>query len=884
MDVRPTLGPPDCVPGESELGALLRTRDWSCSPLGPSELWPDALRMAVSLCLQSSFPILIYWGPDLALIYNDAFQPFVGPGRHPAILGQRGREVWADMWDTIGPQVEGAMRGDTTGWLQDLRLFLDRHGYREEAFFTHSHSPIRDADGRIGGVFCIIHETTERMLNERRLDLLRRLGEATAVEPGIVGACRAADAILAGQPDTVFSLTFLAREDGVAQLVSAPFGHVPAQVPLDGDDPWRIAETIRSGRMTILNDLEALLGEVPCGPWPGPPAQAAVLPIARQDQVGSAAGALIIGLNPHRRLDVAYEGFLTLVAGHLATTICAHRARERAAKTDRIHNDELLAVLETVPTAVLFTRDKEAAVSWLNDQAADLLRLPCSGIHRLTAPMLAQMGITILRDGRPIPQDMLPLRRAAHGEEVPGEEQELRFRDGTSHHVIVRARPLRDPQGGISGAVMAVVDITASKLAEAAMQRSNAALESRVADRTAELEAMVEELRAEIEERERMEATLRQMQRLEAVGQLTAGIAHDFNNLLTVILGHVEFLERDATGPVRRRLATVRGAAERGARLTGQLLAFARRQQLQPRAVDLNAVIAGMRDLLRTTTGGTIEVRTALYPALWPAMVDPTQIELVILNLALNARDAMPRGGTLTIATSNARLGPPELPEQPEAGQYVTLRISDTGVGMSEEVLAHAFEPFFTTKPAGQGSGLGLAQVYGFAQQSGGGVEIESRPGRGTTVRVYLPRATEAPPEREECSPALKDKARARILLVEDEAPVRELTAAMLEDAGYIVTKVDGAAAALAMMDGGEVFDLLVADVGLPGMTGGHLAHAARQRQPDLPILFITGYADSALLADLESASVLLKPFCSEDLVRRLRELEARSRVRELAQ
>jgi CheY-like chemotaxis protein len=174
--------------------------------------------------------------------------------------------------------------------------------------------------------------------------------------------------------------------------------------------------------------------------------------------------------------------------------------------------------------------------------------------------------------------------------------------------------------------------------------------------------------------------------------------------------------------------------------------------------------------------------------------------------------------------------------------------------------------------------------VYGFAQQSGGGVEIESRPGRGTTVRVYLPRATEAPPEREECSPALKDKARARILLVEDEAPVRELTAAMLEDAGYIVTKVDGAAAALAMMDGGEVFDLLVADVGLPGMTGGHLAHAARQRQPDLPILFITGYADSALLADLESASVLLKPFCSEDLVRRLRELEARSRVRELAQ
>jgi PAS domain S-box-containing protein len=389
------------------------------------------------------------------------------------------------------------------------------------------------------------------------------------------------------------------------------------------------------------------------------------------------------------------------------------------------------------------------------------------------------------------------------------------------------------------------------------------------------------QLLMQIEERARMETTLHQMQRLEAVGQLTSGVAHDFNNLLTVILGNLTFLERDLKPvdppeAVARRIAQMTKAAERGALLTNQLLAFSRRQRLEPKALDLNETVAGMSDLLQSTMGGSVQFRMALHDAPWRALVDPTQIELIILNLAINARDAMDVGGSLTIVTDNVTLsGIPGRPEEPGPGEYVMLAVADTGSGMTEEVLAKAFEPFFTTKEVGRGSGLGLAQVYGFAKQSGGGVGIETEPGSGTTVRVYLPRAMEAAPAPEAAPAADRmppdEVKRHVVLLVDDDSAVREVTATMLQDLGYEVVEASGGAAALDVLAREPRIAVVVLDYAMPGMSGAEVAREVNRRRPELPALFITGYADLGALRAVGEDRIVQKPFRASELAEKLR-------------
>ncbi len=404
--------------------------------------------------------------------------------------------------------------------------------------------------------------------------------------------------------------------------------------------------------------------------------------------------------------------------------------------------------------------------------------------------------------------------------------------------------------------------------------------------RAEEVAAVNRQLVAQIEERERVEETLRRMQRLEAVGQLTSGVAHDFNNLLTVVLGNTAFVKRGllsaglGDGKLLERLDHVRTAAERGATLTAQLLAFSRRQRLEARPVDLNATVSNMHDLLRTSVGSRVRLRTELDPSLRRALVDPTQIELVLLNLAINARDAM-EGGSLCIETVNARLGEPRRPEEPPAGDYVMVAVADTGSGMPPEVAAKAFEPFFTTKPVGKGSGLGLAQVYGFAKQSGGGVSIETAPGLGTTVKVYLPAAPAAAGEGEEAAPGPGGEAPpdaagraarpAFILLVDDDKAVREVTASTLRDLGHTVVEADGGPAALDLLNRpAQRVDLLVVDFAMPGMNGVEVARGARTARPGLPVLFVTGYADLSALAGTGEDRIVQKPFRTEELERKV--------------
>ena len=383
------------------------------------------------------------------------------------------------------------------------------------------------------------------------------------------------------------------------------------------------------------------------------------------------------------------------------------------------------------------------------------------------------------------------------------------------------------------------------------------------------------QLVAEIAERTKVEETLRQMQRLEAVGQLTSGVAHDFNNLLTVILGNIAFVERalanaGVDGKTLLRLTHMRTAAQRGAKLTAELLAFSRRQRLEPKPIDLNETVAGMRELLQSTMGGSIRIETVLKGDLWQALVDPTQIELIILNLAINARDAMEVGGSLTVETKNVTLtDPPRRPEEPAPGDYVTLSVTDTGVGMTDDVLAHAVEPFFTTKEVGKGSGLGLAQVYGFAKQSGGGIRIDTKVGEGTSVSVYLPRAANEAPVEESPAPGVIHPVigNQTILLVDDDSAVREVASSILQEAGYRVIEAGSGGAALDVIDTEADIDLLVLDYAMPGMNGGEVARTVRQKRPSLSILFVTGYADLDALKDVGEDRIVQKPFRDDELV-----------------
>ena len=416
-----------------------------------------------------------------------------------------------------------------------------------------------------------------------------------------------------------------------------------------------------------------------------------------------------------------------------------------------------------------------------------------------------------------------------------------------------------------------------ARQAEGSVRGLNETLEARVKERTAELAAANRQLVAQIEEKEKVESTLRQMQRLEAIGQLTSGVARDFNNLLTVVLGNIGFLEKTNSSvgdpKLQQRLSHMRLATERGAKLTSQLLAFSRRQRLEPKPFDVNEVLENMNNLLQSTLGGGISINTEFKPHIWYALADPTQIELVVLNLVINARDAMENRGTVTIETANAKVGLSEKPEEPPPGDYVMIAVTDTGSGMTKEVLAKAFEPFFTTKEIGKGSGLGLSQVLGFAKQSGGGMRIETRVGEGTSVKVYLPRAENSNSEVAVVTvggPQSKRKG-AIIPLVDDDSAVREVTALILEDLGYVVLKAGSGGAALDLLDERlSNVELILLDFAMPGMSGLEVARQVQLKHPAIPILFVTGYADKNALRDVGDERIIKKPFIGQELAEKV--------------
>jgi hypothetical protein len=662
----------DFLAGGGEMGALTRAFDWSATPLGEPESWPQSLRTAIRILLNTNHPMFIWWGDKLIQFYNDAYRQTMGPERHPSALGQRGRQCWAEIWDIIGPQIEQVMSGGGATWHENQLVPVTRHGRLEQVYWTYGYSPIDEDDG-IGGVLVVCRDVTREYL--AAATLAQRVEEKT----------RERDRIWNVSQD----LLVVADRDGVWRTVN------PAWTRTLG---WSEAE--------LLNRTSE---------W-----------LEHPDDGGIARAQV-------RKL------------GTGATTV---RFESRF-------------------------RHKDGTYRWLS-----------------------WTGVS----------------------------------DGGRNYAVAR-------------------DVTAEK-------------------------AAAERLKA-------TEEALLQSRKMEAVGQLTGGIAHDFNNLLTGIVGSLDLLQtrlsQGRTENVARYIDAAMTSANRAAALTHRLLAFARRQPLIPKGVDVNRLVVSLEDLLRRTIGEAIDLEIAASDELWPTLCDPNQLESALLNLAINARDAMPDGGSLGIVTANARFDSVTADTPALApGDYVCIEVADTGVGMSADVAARAFDPFFTTKPIGQGTGLGLSMIYGFARQSNGHVTIDSRLGRGTSIRLYLPRhhgdiAAEHGAARKAAEPAVTGEA---VLVVEDEPVVRAVILEMLGEQGYRTLHALDGPSGLKLLRKGERIDLLVTDVGLPGMNGRQLADQAREMRPDLKVLFITGYAESVAMADgflPPGMEMVTKPFDLEHLSQRIR-------------
>jgi PAS domain S-box-containing protein len=450
-------------------------------------------------------------------------------------------------------------------------------------------------------------------------------------------------------------------------------------------------------------------------------------------------------------------------------------------------------------------------------------------------------------------------------------EYRIRARDGSYRWFKTRGTPILGEDGAIAEWFGTCTDIEDIVQARETLSRSAEQLEQRV--------------QAEVSARTEAEEALRQAQKMEAVGQLTGGIAHDFNNLLQGITGSLDMLQRrlaqGRTSDVDRFIAGAVASAHRASALTHRLLAFSRRQPLDPRPVRVNPLVGSMEDLLRRTLGERVRLALALADDLWLTKCDPNQLESAILNLAINGRDAMPDGGTLTIETTNTRLDEAYASKHKEvrAGQYVCVAVTDTGVGMNADTLSKAFEPFFTTKPMGQGTGLGLSMIYGFTRQSEGHAKIYSEVGRGTTVKLFLPRhegLAEPAESSERLETARVAEAGETVLVVEDEAVVRNLILEVLEELGYDALEASDGPSGLNILQSKRRIDLLITDIGLPGLNGRQVAEAARQTRPDLKVLFMTGYAENAALASgfLEPGMAMItKPFAMDVLAGRIREI-----------
>jgi PAS domain S-box-containing protein len=901
----------DIFPGVGEMAGLMRAFDWDGHALGPPSAWPDSLKVALRLLLTSRFEMWLGWGREISFFYNDAYRPTLGD-KHPRALGAPTADLWAEIWDDIKERLEAVYdRGEST-WDRALLLLLNRHGYPEETYHTFSYSPLFGDGGVVEGVFCAVSEETERVISGRRLATLNALAGRLAPTDCRTGVMAAVEAVLGeNRKDLPFALVYLFDDDGAASLaatVGARRGGALAPLALGVGGALDLKEVF-TAKATALRTLDPSL-EPPKGDWSVPPSTAALAPIVGQGGERP-LGVLVAGLNPHRRADADYLGFLQLIAGQIASSLAsaevAEAERRRAAelatvarlrheaadalkaanarlrtevRTRTLERDRLTALFRQAPSFMCLLQGEAHVFELVNEAYEQLVgRTDLVGRSvREALPELHGQGFFELLDrvyartevfaGRNLP---VTIRRA------PGAALEERY-------VTLIYQPVVGDGGRAVGIFVNGFDVTDQKRTEDELQGLNQTLEQRVAQRTLELENALDRLRREEEERRAAELALRQAQKIEALGQLTGGVAHDFNNLLQVVSGNLALLSKDVAGNLRAetRVQNALAGVARGAKLASQLLAFGRRQALEPKVVNLGRFIANMDDMLRRALGEEIELQTIVSGGLWNTLVDPSQIENAILNLAINARDAMHGHGRLTIEASNAVLDHRyalAAAEDLKPGPYVMIAVTDTGCGMTPETLERALEPFFTTKPEGRGTGLGLSMVYGLVKQSLGHLKIYSELNVGTTVKLYLPQAP-APEDRLEENPEEPAEGGVEtILVVEDDEDVRETTVALLRELGYRVLKARDAASALTVIESGAHIDLLFTDVVMPGpLRSPDLVRRVKERSPRIGVLFTSGYAENAIVhgGRLDPGVELLsKPYSREALARKVRHVLA---------
>ena len=856
----------DILAGGGEMGALMRAHDWAATVLGAPQAWPQPLRTTVRLLLTSRHPMFVFWGPSHTCFYNDSYRLTMGPERHPTALGQPGRQVWDEIWPVVGPQIEQVMSGGEATWHEEQLIPVTRHGQREDVWWTYGYSPIDDptTPSGVGGVLVVCMDVTREHLGRKALlEAEERTRLALAAADGVgtwdwdVGADRV-------RADTRFARLYGVDPDRAAR--GAPLAEFTQSVD-PRDQQWlglAIARALETGEefnaeYRILQEdgqvrwvaargrcLRAADGSM--ARFPG-----VTTDITERKRAERRQAMLLALLESQRRTDDA-DAMMLAASEALGHHLGVERVGFFAVRDDAVLDFSTgwsTGRLPTLPGSFPVEDFDARALAELRagrtlgiaDTASDPR---AAGSQFGAIGTAALIGAPIIRNGRWHAGLYID-----HAEPRVWREDEISLVREVAEQTwdaVERARAIR------------------------AQNALNATLEQRVAERTAELE--------------NAEAALRQSQKMEAVGQLTGGLAHDFNNLLAGIAGNLELLQaRMAQGrinDIERYVTAAQGAAKRAASLTHRLLAFSRQQTLDPKPTDVNRLVSGMVELIRRTIGPGIAMEPLVAAGgLWTTLVDPGQLENALLNLCINARDAMPDGGKLTIETGNRWLDPRAAREHDvPPGQYVSLCVSDSGSGMTDEVAARAFDPFFTTKPLGQGTGLGLSMIYGFARQSGGQVRIYSELGQGTMVCLYLPRHLgEAQTDEGPAEPTAARHAEQgeTVLVVDDEPTVRMLVVEVLEDLGYTAVEAADSAAGQRVLQSETRIDLLVTDVGLPGgMNGRQLADVARATRPGLKVLFITGYAENAVLSHghlQPGMHMLTKPFAMDTLASRIKSL-----------
>ncbi|MDB5664864.1 PAS domain S-box protein [Cypionkella sp.] len=886
----------------SDMADRINRFDWSLTSLGPIASWADGIRAIVEMILQSPLPIVTLWGEPGVMIYNDAYSVFAG-GRHPRLLGSDVRDGWPEVADFNDYVIKTVFRKGETLSFKDQELVLDRGQGGQKVWLDLDYSPIFGENRKPLGVIAFVIETTGRVIAQETIKAseaqFRSFAQSvpnhvwTAPPNGLLDWFNERVTEYSGwrheelvgdrwaeivHPDDRDSAALSWQQ---AVTLSEPYETEFRVRRHDGEYRWHLV------RALPICDTDGTLMR-----WIGTNTDIHDQKLAKAEAAKDRNR--LWSLSQELMLVCDYQGVITAINP----------------SAERLLGWTEAEMIGHTLTEFLHQDDRAQTTAALQKLASGAATLAFENRYRTKAGAFRLFAWTVVADSDRI-----------HGVGRDVTEERAISRDNER---IWNLSPVLKVVASVTGVVSAVnpswnkvlgwsvdetigrhiLDFVAAEDRDAVQNRirmlaSGEPIKSsfstlltkdgfmrRIAWTAVpegdKIYAFGRDITAEIEASEALavsEAALRQAQKMDAVGQLTGGIAHDFNNLLQVVSGNLQLLAKDTEGNERaaRRLQAAQEGVARGSRLAAQLLAFGRRQPLAPRVVNLGRLVRSMDDMLRRALGETIEIETIVAGGLWNTLVDQGNVENVLLNLAINARDAMESGGKLTIETGNAFLDQTYARMHPDItpGQYVLLAVTDTGCGIPQELVEKVFDPFFSTKPEGKGTGLGLSMVYGFVKQSGGHVKIYSELGEGTTIKIYLPRSTQAEEDIVVRYSGLIEGGSETILVVEDDKGVRDTVIEILSDLGYKVLQASDAQSALAIIESGVPIDLLFTDVVMPGpLKSTQLARMAVERLPNLAVLFTSGYTENSIVhagrLD-EGVELLSKPYTTEALALRLR-------------